>query len=273
MMNIYLSKIKKALEKDLVLVYLKDHSDDFNNILEIKQNAFNSQIQFEIIRQYAEELKNDNLVAGTGNPSEIKYINDPTFIETGGHVKRLFIAEGLSSSPASLIVEHHKDLILYYLKHKKENCVTDLNEIGKLFQLTGANKIEYYITELGKDGHITLMNNNIDVFRYYPSSDTFIEEGGYVGIYLQERIRKDKLKEINKPKDISPEELLSKQRIDKKKDYIDKVRTNLIYYLLKYGIFILIGFIVILIVSIRFGLITKENAISFITWLIDRIKP
>lgn len=272
-MNIYLSKIKKALEKDLVLLYLKNHSDYFNNILEIKQNAFNSQIKFEVMRQYAEELKNDNLVTGTGNPSEIKYINDPTFIESGGHIKKIFIAEGISYSPASLIVTHHKDLILYYLKYKKESTVTDLNEIGKLFQLTGANKIRYYITELGNDGHIILMDNNIDVFRYYLSSDKFIEEGGYVGMYLKERIKEEEQKELNKPKDISPKELLSKQKIDRKKEYIDKIRTYLIYYLLKYGIFIVTVFIILLVVAIRFGLITKENAISFITWLIDRIKP
>jgi hypothetical protein len=275
-MEIYLLSIKEALEKDLILVYLRNIPNRLVNILEIRDKVFFPAFPFEKVRQYAEELKQDKLVStDKHNPSDIGHIPNDPFIELGGHVRKFFEFQKIDFSATSVAEAHHKDLILYflfYLNKQNSNQLTDLNDLRKTFPSTYNLKIRYYVDELRNNSYINPMGNDDYIFRYYPLSDKFLEEGGYVGKYLQQVLEAIEVKKLSDEEKLSPEELQAKRKFEKRKEFIEKRKTGILYFSLKYGWLIILGIIVILIALIKIGIITQENAIAFVTWIIDRIK-
>ena len=116
------------------------------------------------------------------------------------------------------------------------------------------------------------MGNDDYIFRYYPSSDKFLEEGGYLGQYLRQILETMELQKLSDDERLSPEDLQRKRKFEKRKDFIEKRKTGILYFSLKYGWLIILGIILILIALIKVGIITQDKAITFVTLIIDRIK-
>lgn len=275
-MNIYKSSIKEALEKDLILAYLRKNKNRLINILELRDKVFYTGFPFEKVRQYAEEFKKDQLISkNKNNPSEVGYIPDETFFDLGGHIKKLFETQKIEYNATSLVEAHHKDLILYYLVYinkQQLTHLTDLDDLQMIFPTLDNIKFRYYIDGLRNDGYIDSMGNDDYIFRYYPASDSFLEEGGYTGLYIGQLLEVIERRKLIEEEQLSPKELAARRRLNKRKDYVENMKTGFLYFSLKYGWIILLGLILILLVLIKIGVITEEKAISFVTWIIDRIK-
>lgn len=272
MMELLLMKLKEAYEKDFILIFLrnKKESQKLINILEIRNELFGSEFSFEKVRQYAEELKNEKVVkVDKNNPSEIGYsYNAQIFFESGGFVKKLFQDEKIDFISTYLIEAHNKDLIL--LKTKQVNNFVNENDINSMFSMVNERKIRYYIDQIRNDGYIKASASEYFI-RYYPSADKFFEEGGYAGEYLRQKLKEAELKMLNEPQVLSIEEIKSNRKLEKRKQYIDRWKTGLLYFALKYGTIALVVIIVIVIVLIILGLVTPERALSGVTWFIKHV--
>jgi len=275
-MNIYSSSIKEALEKDLIIVYLGKIKNRNVNILEIRDKVFYPGFPFDKVKQYSEDLKKAQLVsADKSNPSEIRYNPNETFLDLGGHIRVLFESQKIEYNATTLVEAHHKDLILYYLLYinkQKLTHLTDLDDLRRLFLSADNINLRYYVDELRTDCYIDPMASDDYIFRYYPSSDKFIEEGGYSGQYLVQLKEAIERKKSIEEEQLSPDALVAKRRLEKRKDYIENMKTGFLYFSLKYGWIFFLGILVILFFLIKFGVITREKAIEFVTWIIDRIK-
>jgi hypothetical protein len=275
-MNIYSTSIKEALEKDLIIAYLRRIKNRNANILEIRDNVFHPKFSFEKVKQYVEELKNDQLVSVVkSKSSEIGYKPNETFLDLGGHIRVFFELQKIGFNAIELVEAHHKDLILYYLLCKDKQKSTDLTDLEdlRILLLSADNiKLRYYVDKLRTDGYIDSMANDDYIFRYYPSSDRFMDEGGYSGQYLFRILEAIKRQKFFEEEQLSPESLTAKRRLEKRKEYIENMKTGFLYFSLKYGWLFVLGLLGILYSLIKCGVITQEKAIASVTWIIDRIK-
>ena len=272
-MDLLLMKLKDAYNEDIILIYLrsKKESQKLINISEIRDDLFGSSFSFELVRKYAEELKKEKVVIiDKHNPSNIGHSYDADlFIQEGGFVKKLFIDEKIIYSTSLLTEAHYKDIILFRAK-QIDNFLNE-SDIKSIFLIINDRKIRYYIDQIRNDGYIKASAPDEYFFRYDPSADMFLEEGGYAGKYLNERLKVAELKMLNDPQILTLEEIKSKRTLEKRKQYIDNWKTGINYFVLKYGIIALAVIIPIVIALIILGLITPERAFSGFKWLFKHI--
>lgn len=274
--EILIHQVRVSIEKDLILSFLKSHSSEFVDILDIRNIVFNQGYPFENVRQYSEELHKDELIKiERNNPSKIKFNNPVVYFSNAQNIRNIFTSENIKFSASTVTEVRNKDLILYYLKYKNlrnQSIVSDLPEILDLFPFIAEQKIEYYLEDLRNKGFIKPMDNNIDVFRYSYKSDAFIEKGGFTIEYLKSEINNAELKRITEEKKLSPSEILRKQKTEKRKEYIDTIKTDLFYYFLKSLIPAILIIAFTFYILIRFNIITQEKAINILIGIIEFIK-
>jgi predicted transcriptional regulator len=260
-------KVIEAREKDLILIYLRGQSKARIQLNDIRK-AVLPNTPLKKIQQYYEELRKEDFIWDDNwNKMNVTYqTKSDVFIESGGFVKRLFENEINDFSERELLENHHKDLILYWIRLDNTSALFRTVVIKQyLFPNLDIFTIRYYIDKLREEGYIWVTPSDPYCFRYYKSADKFLEDGGYTGKYLHDL--KEKSENEKERQELSPKEIKRRDEVDRKNQYIETFKTRALYALLRYGAYVFIGVLILTIILILFGIITSQEALKGFKWL------
>lgn len=211
-------------------------------------------------------MVNDGLVNSVNDSSIIWYNDDSyEFIESAGYFMKVFKEENLKFRDSDFKEAHNKDLILVWLKADNSFAWWRPDDLkGILFPNLDKPSMTYYIDKLSTEGY--LKRDNI-AFQYSKDADKFLEDGAYLGKYFMN------LKVLAEQES---EEVLKLQAKRKKfaerKEYNDNYQTTLLYVVLKYGTWVGLGLILLVLSLTLIGLIPEKQAVQGFKWFISFFK-
>jgi hypothetical protein len=265
-METLIRKLIDARNKELILQYLRYHINKRLDALNVRNEVFGEPFSYQKVQNYFQDMVKDGLVDSVKDSSIIwnKYDSNE-FIESGGYLKQVFKDEKLKFNESDFKEAHHKDLILAWLKADNSFAWWRPDDLkGILFPDLDKPSMTYYIDKLSTEGY--LKRDNI-AFQYYKDSDKFLEDSGYLGQYLLK---------LKKQSEQESEEALILQEKRKKysdrKEYNENFNTTVKYYILKVGIWIGIGLLLLVVLLTLIGFIPREQAIQGFKWFISIFK-
>ena len=112
-METFIRKLADALNKELILQYLRMKIIERVDALKVRNKVFGESFSYQKVQKYFQDLVNDGLVNSVNDSSIIWYKEDSyEFIETAGYFKKVFEEENLKFRDIEFKESHNKDLIL-----------------------------------------------------------------------------------------------------------------------------------------------------------------